>query len=67
MKPPLVVIDSRNLTARRYWSKPEGGFIVDEAVIAAPEDQDETFGAVVEQFRQDGGRKRHVNVREGAQ
>jgi len=33
MKPTLLVIDANNLTVRRYFSRPQGGFMVDKFVI----------------------------------
>ena len=62
MRPALVALDFKELHARRYWPKPGGGFVTDEAALCAPEDQDATLPAVIEQFRLDGGRKRKVNV-----
>lgn len=59
MRPALVVIDAALLRARRYWPKPGGGFVTDDAVI---EEQRADFSAALEQFRQDGGRERKISV-----
>lgn len=66
MKPPLVALDFQTLTARRYWPKPDGGFIVDEAMLVPSDQQDERMAASIEDFRVTAGRERHVNVRENA-
>lgn len=64
MKPPLVAFDAHRRRARRYWPKPGGGFMVDEVTLCAPEDQDASMRAQVEQFRVNGLRegRRHVNI-----
>lgn len=33
MKPTLLAIDANNLTVRRYFSRPQGGFMMDKFAI----------------------------------
>lgn len=32
-RPTLLAIDANNLTVRRYFSKPQGGFLIDKFTI----------------------------------
>ena len=59
MSIPLVALDFHRRTARRYWRKPLGGFMVDNAVIEEIDDP-ERFLAEVEAFR--AGPERKVPV-----
>lgn len=67
MRPPLVALDFRARTARRYYPKPNGGLMVDEVGLCAPQDQDASMPAAIEEFRVNGTRtgRRHVNVPQG--
>ena len=62
MRPALLCIDTAARRVRRYWPKPDGGLLVDEGTLCAPEDQDATLPGILEQFRIDGGRPRKVSV-----
>lgn len=63
MKPTLLAIDADNLTLRRYFSKPQGGRIVDKFDIDPGEVKfmgEETNRAALELMRQP--LKAHKNV-----
>ena len=64
MRPPLVVFDDHARLARRYFPKPNGGFMVDEIQLCKAEDQDATMKDAVENFRVNGLRttRRRTNV-----
>lgn len=56
MRPPLIVLDFAAGTARRYWPKPDKGFITQTAqLIKKPEDVWNMGGeeglVLLEQFR----------------
>lgn len=67
MTATLVALDFQARTARRYFSKPDGGFMVDEVGLCAPQDQDASMPEAIEEFRVKGIRKgrRHTNVPQG--
>lgn len=59
--PPLVALDFAQLRARRYWSKPDGGFMTDDAALPAREDQEtERLVDEIEAFRKGPEKKRSV-------
>ncbi len=62
MRPPPVVLDFAALTARRYFPKPTGGFMVDEVGLCEPADQNDKLVPALEEFRQNGVRqgRRHT-------
>lgn len=59
MSAPLVALDFHQRTARRYWRKPLGGFMVDNAVIEEIDDP-ERFVAEIEAFRAGPEKKKPV-------
>ena len=57
MRPTLVALDFKALTARRYFPKVPDGFMVDEVGLCAPADQDASMPEQIEKFRVNGTRQ----------
>ena len=63
MRLPLVVLDFAQQRARRYWPKPGGGFVTDDAALEGRDEWNTPEAlAQIEAFRMTGGRERKVNV-----
>ncbi len=60
MKPALVVLDFAQNRARRYWPKPNGGFVTWDAAIDDANLGDDEGRAQIEAFRKGPEKKKPV-------
>ena len=62
MRPVLVALDFKQARARRYWPKPHGGFVTDDAALEGTNWGSDDGLRALEDFRETAGRERKTNV-----